>query len=108
MPGARSPSCETSTLMELPTGTIVDGAYRILSTIRLGRDGDVYLGEPISPGPQVMIHILRTALMAGDAALPIFEKAGLELCRFSHDAFPEVVDYGRFMVRPYLITELVQ
>jgi serine/threonine protein kinase len=93
--------------MELPTGTIVDNSYRISSPIRLSKDGDVYLGEPIAPGPPVMIHILRTALMEGDPGLEAFERAGLELCRFSHDAFPEVVDYGRFMVRPYLITEKI-
>src|SRR5688500_3794648 len=94
--------------MELPTGTIVDSAYRISAPVRLAKDGDIYLGEPIAPGPPVMIHILRTALMEGDPGLEVFERAGLELCRFSHDAFPEVVDYGRFMVRPYLITEHVQ
>jgi hypothetical protein len=94
--------------MELPTGTIVDSAYRISTPVRLAKDGDIYLGEPIAPGPPVMIHILRTALMEHDPGLEIFERAGLELCRFSHDAFPEVVDFGRFMVRPYLVMEKVE
>ena len=94
--------------MELPTGTIVDSAYRISAALRLGKDGDIYLGEPIAPGPPVMIHILRCALMEGDPGLEVFERAGRELCKFSHDAFPEVVDYGRFMVRPYIVTEKVE
>jgi hypothetical protein len=94
--------------MELPTGTIVDSAYRISAPVRLAKDGDIYLGEPIAPGPPVLIHILRTALMEGDPGLEVFERAGLELCRFSHDAFPEVVDFGRFMVRPYIVTEKIE
>lgn len=94
--------------MELPTGTIIDDSYRILERISLGREVDVYRVEPLTPGPAMMIHMLRTALLEGDPGLEIFENAGLELCRFSHDAFPEVVDYGRFMVRPFVVTELAE
>lgn len=94
--------------MELPTGTIIDDSYRILERISLGREVDTYRVEPLTPGPAMMIHMLRTALLEGDPGLEIFEDAGLELCRFSHDAFPEVVDFGRFMVRPFVVTELAE
>ena len=94
--------------MQLPIGTNVD-EYRIAEPIAVNRRVDVYRAAPVvGVGPDVALHLLRQAILDGDPAEETLEDLGLELCRFSHDAFPEVVDYGRFMVRPYFVTELVE
>lgn len=93
--------------MHLEAGTVIDESYRITRMIRRGEGVDVYEAQPVPKGPPVFVSVLRMLVHDGDKRCDVLEETGLALCRFSHDAFPEVVDYGSFRSRPFVVTEAV-
>jgi serine/threonine-protein kinase len=82
---------------------VVDGQYGLRERIQ-GHEGmDVYRAE--SGGMSVLIHFFRGYVQEEDPAFATFEERARLLCRLSHPRMVDVLDFGSFRGRPYLVTE---
>src|SRR5215468_7302965 len=82
---------------------VVDGQYALRERVQ-GLDGtDAYRAE--SGGLSVVIHFFRGYSEEDDPAFASFEERARLLCRLSHPRMIDVLDFGCFRGRPYVVTE---
>ncbi len=85
---------ESQDVQPLPTGTVLDGRYRLDSVLGAGAMGCVYLGEHVGIGRSVAIKVLRAGLGGRQDAARRFKREALASGRLDHPNIVDVSDSG--------------
>ena len=89
-----------------PTNSpLLHNRYRILSRLGEGRLATVYRAEDERLRRQVLVHLLRTELMAQENLRRRFEEEAQRSAQRSHPGLLDVYDSGDVAGRPYMVTE---
>lgn len=106
----RDGSCARSTdrLGQLEPGQVL-GSYRIVSLLREGGMGRVYIAEHVLLGRQVALKVLRPQYSANRHAVARFFAEARAVNRISHENIVEITDFCENGDGPnYLIMELLR
>lgn len=96
-------------MASLPEGTLVlDGRFKILSSLGRGGMGEVYLGEQVSLARKVALKVLKRDVTAQPAALERFKREALLLSTVDHPSVVRVIDYGSDAGAAWLVMDLVE
>ncbi len=94
--------------MDIETGQVIDGKYRVVKLLGQGGMGAVYLAEHMVIGRRVALKVLLGSVAGNEMAVARFEREAQAAGRIGNDHILEIFDFGslpdgaRFMVCEYL------
>lgn len=94
--------------MNIETGQVIDGKYRVVKLLGQGGMGAVYLAEHMVIGRRVALKVLLGSVAGNETAVARFEREAQAAGRIGNDHILEIFDFGsladgaRFMVCEYL------
>lgn len=91
----------------IPHGELIDGAYRVLSTLGAGGEGAVVRASRVSDEIPVAVKRLHLHRVADGEARTRFEREARALNGLEHPNIIRMLDYGFDDHGPYLVMELL-
>lgn len=94
--------------MNIETGQVIDGKYRVVKLLGQGGMGAVYLAEHMVIGRRVALKVLLGNIAGNETAVARFEREAQAAGRIGNDHILEIFDFGslsdgsRYMVCEFL------
>jgi serine/threonine-protein kinase len=89
-------------------GKVLQGRYKIESTLAEGGMGIVYKGERVGIGRPVVVKFLHTVLSDTPGIVDRFEREARATAKLNHPNCVALVDYGIEESQPYLVMEYAE
>jgi serine/threonine protein kinase len=91
---------------ELPPGTLLGGAYRLVRCLGRGGMGDVYVAARTQIPGEVVVKVLSPDLSVNDEAIARFRQEAKAMARIHHPNVVRLLDFNLMPDgRPYLVME---
>ncbi len=103
------PGTDVSSVLEIVPGAVLEGKYRLESSIGRGNFGEVYRATQLALERPVALKLLNADVEPGSDEMERFRHEGIAACRIDHPNAVAVIDLS-FTASgvPYLVMELLE